>query len=224
MEENINPVQNVDVHKDIYTKTFLWMFLGLLATAFVSVFSYATGFTINFIEIWPVLLIVEVVVVIVFSLLLKKMPPSVVGVLFFVYAILNGVTLSTIFYVYNLSSIVIIFFAAAAIFGICAFYGKVTNRDLNKIGNILLVTLIVGVIISLINLFIGNSVVDIAVDWVILIVFFGITAWDMQKVRQLAESVNGSNDTLAIYCAMQLYLDFINIFLRLLQLFGSRKD
>ena len=64
MEENINPVQNVDVHKDIYTKTFLWMFLGLLATAFVSVFSYATGFTINFIEIWPVLLIVEVVVVI----------------------------------------------------------------------------------------------------------------------------------------------------------------
>lgn len=166
----------------------------------------------------------EVVVVIVFSLLLKKMPPSVVGVLFFVYAILNGVTLSTIFYVYNLSSIVIIFFAAAAIFGICAFYGKVTNRDLNKIGNILLVTLIVGVIISLINLFIGNSVVDIAVDWVILIVFFGITAWDMQKVRQLAESVNGSNDKLAIYCAMQLYLDFINIFLRLLQLFGSRKD
>ena len=108
--------------------------------------------------------------------------------------------------------------------GICAFYGKVTNRDLNKIGNILLVTLIVGVIISLINLFIGNSVVDIAVDWVILIVFFGITAWDMQKVRQLAESVNGSNDKLAIYCAMQLYLDFINIFLRLLQLFGSRKD
>ena len=224
MEENINPVQNVVVHKDIYTKTFLWMFLGLLATAFVSVFSYATGFTINFIEIWPVLLIVEVVGVIVFSLLLKKMPPSVVGVLFFVYAILNGVTLSTIFYVYNLSSIVIIFFAAAAIFGICAFYGKVTNRDLNKIGNILLVTLIVGVIISLINLFIGNSVVDIAVDWVILIVFFGITAWDMQKVRQLAESVHGSNDKLAIYCAMQLYLDFINIFLRLLQLFGSRKD
>ena len=204
MEENINPVQSVDVNKDIYTKTFLWMFLGLLATAFVSAFSYATGFTINFIEIWPILLIVEVVVVIVFSLLLKKMPPSVVGVLFFVYAILNGLTLSTIFYVYSLSSIVIIFFAAAAIFGICAFYGKVTNRDLNKIGTILLVTLIVGVIISLINLFIGNSVIDIILDWVILITFFGITAWDMQKVRQLAESVNGSNDKLAIYCAMQL--------------------
>ena len=113
-------MEKLDSRK-VLSKTFFWMFLGLLATAFVSVFSYATGFTINFIEIWPVLLIVEVVVVIVFSLLLKKMPPSVVGVLFFVYAILNGVTLSTIFYVYNLSSIVIIFFAAAAIFGICAF-------------------------------------------------------------------------------------------------------
>lgn len=224
MEENINPVQNVDVHKDIYTKTFLWMFLGLLATAFVSAFSYATGFTVNFIEIWPVLLIVEVVVVIVFSLLLKKMPPSVVGVLFFVYAILNGITLSTIFYVYKLSSIVYIFFAAAAVFGICAFYGNITKKDLSKIGTILLVTLLIGVIISIINLFIGNSIIDIALDWIILFAFFGITAWDMQKVKQLAESVNGSNDKLAIYCAMQLYLDFINIFLRLLRIFGSRKD
>ncbi len=224
MEQNINPVQNVEVHKDIYLKTFLWMFLGLLATAFVSAFSYVTGFTANFIEIWPVLLIVEVLVVIIFSLLLKKMPPSLVAVLFFIYAILNGITLSTIFYVYKLSSIVYIFFAAAAVFGICAFYGKVTKRDLNKIGTILLVTLFVGVIISLINLFIGSSMLDIALDWIILFAFFGITAWDMQKVKQLAESVDGSNDKLAIYCAMELYLDFINIFLRLLRLFGSRKD
>ena len=223
MVENVNPVQNTGVNNNVYSKTFLWMFLGLLATAVVSAFSYVTGFTINFIEVWPILLIAEVVVVIVFSLLLKKLPPGVVGVLFFVYAILNGITLSTIFYVFELSSIVFIFFAAAAIFGICALYGKITNKDLSKIGTILLVTLLIGVIISIINLFIGNSMIDIVLDWLILIVFFGITAWDMQKVRQIAESVE-NDDKVAIYCAMQLYLDFINIFLRLLQIFGSRKD
>lgn len=224
MVENVNPVQSVGINKNIYSKTFLWMFLGLLATAIVSSFSYVTGFTVNFIEFWPILLIVEVVVVIIFSLLLRKLPPGVVGVLFFVYAILNGVTLSTIFYVYKLSSIIFIFFAAAAIFGICALYGKITNRDLSKIGTILLATLLIGVIISIINLFIGNSIIEIGLDWLILIVFFGITAWDMQKVRQFAESGQMSDDKVAIYCAMQLYLDFINIFLRLLQIFGSRKD
>ena len=224
MVENVNPVKNIGVNNNVYSKTFLWMFLGLLATAVVSSFSYVTGFTINFIEFWPILLIAEVVVVIVFSLLLKKLPPGVVGVLFFVYAILNGITLSTIFYVFALSSIVFIFFAAAAIFGICALYGKITNKDLSKIGTILLVTLLIGVIISIINLFIGNSMIDIVIDWLILIVFFGITAWDMQKVRKFAESGQMSDDKVAIYCAMQLYLDFINIFLRLLQIFGSRKD
>ena len=224
MVENVNPVQSVGINKNIYSKTFIWMFLGLLATAIVSAFSYITGFTINFIEFWPILLIVEVVVVIIFSLLLRKLPPGVVGVLFFVYAILNGITLSTIFYVFELSSIVFIFFAAAAIFGICALYGKITNKDLSKIGTILLVTLLIGVIVSIINLFIGNSMTDIVIDWLILIVFFGITAWDMQKVRQFAESGQMSDDKVTIYCAMQLYLDFINIFLRLLQIFGSRKD
>ena len=224
MVENVNPVQSVGINKNIYSKTFIWMFLGLLATAIVSAFSYITGFTINFIEFWPILLIVEVVVVIIFSLLLRKLPPGVVGVLFFVYAILNGITLSTIFYVFELSSIVFIFFAAAAIFGICALYGKITNKDLSKIGTILLVTLLIGVIVSIINLFIGNSMIDIVIDWLILIVFFGITAWDMQKVRQFAESGQMSDDKVTIYCAMQLYLDFINIFLRLLQIFGSRKD
>ena len=224
MVENVNPVQSVGINKNIYSKTFIWMFLGLLATAIVSAFSYITGFTINFIEFWPILLIVEVVVVIIFSLLLRKLPPGVVGVLFFVYAILNGITLSTIFYVFELSSIVFIFFAAAAIFGICALYGKITNKDLSKIGTILLVTLLIGVIVSIINLFIGNSMINIIIDWLILIVFFGITAWDMQKVRQFAESGQMSDDKVTIYCAMQLYLDFINIFLRLLQIFGSRKD
>lgn len=224
MGENINPIQDVGINKNIYSKTYIWMFLGLLATGIVSVFSYFSGFTINFIELWPVLLIVEVVVVLLFTFLIKKLPPSVVGILFFVYAIINGITLSTIFYAYKLSSIVFIFFAAAAVFGVCALYGYITKKDLSKLGSILIVTLIIGVIVSVINMFIGSSMIDIIIDWVILLVFFGITAWDMQKVKRLAQSQEGSNDKLAIYCAMELYLDFINIFIRLLSIFGSRRD
>lgn len=223
MVENVDPIENVRINKNIYSKTFIWMFLGLLATGIVCVFSYVTDFPINFVEIWPVILIVEVIVVLIFSFLFKKLPPSVVGILFFIYAILNGITLSTIFYLYELSSILYVFFGAAAIFGICALYGKVTNADLSKFGTIFFVTLVIGIIISIVNLFIGNSIIETVIDWVVLLVFFGITAWDMQKVRQLSENTS-DNDKLAIYCAMELYLDFINIFIRILSIFGSRRD
>lgn len=228
MEENFNPVmQDIKEKNKVYTKTFLWMFLGLLATGIISVFTYFSGFTKNFIDIWGVLLVVELVVVILFSFLSRKLPPSVVGVLFFVYAIINGITLSTIFAVFELSSIIIIFFASSVIFGLCALLGNSTKIDLSKIGSIFLITLIVGALVSIINLFLKSSLIDIVIDWVILFVFFGITAWDMQKIKLYAKSDRGnidSEDKIAIYFAMDLYLDFINIFLRLLNIFGSRKD
>lgn len=224
MIENSSPIQDVGTNKKIYSKTFIWMFLGLLATAIVSVFTYFSGFTENFIGIWPVLAIVEVVVVIVFSLLIRKLPSYVIAVLFFIYAIINGITLSTIFAVFQLSSIIIVFFAASAIFGLSALYGYITNNDLSKLGTIFIITLIVGVVVSIINLFLRNSMLDIVLDWVILLVFFGVTAWDMQKVKMLANSEEGKDDRMAIYCAMDLYLDFINIFIRILSIFGNRRD
>lgn len=224
MIENSNPIQDVGTNKSIYSKTFIWMFLGLLATGIVSIFTYFSGFTQNFIEIWPILAIVEIIVVIVFSLLIKKLPPLAVAILFFIYAIVNGITLSTIFAVFELSSIIIVFFASSAIFGLCALYGYFTKGDLSKLGTIFMITLIVGVIVSIINLFLNNSIVDIVLNWVILLVFFGVTAWDMQKVKLIAQSEEGKDDRMAIYCAMDLYLDFINIFIRLLNIFGSRRD
>ena len=129
MEENVNPIQDVGINKNIFSKTFIWMFLGLLATGVVSVFTYFSGFTMNFIEAWPVLLIVELVVVLLFSLLIKKLPPTAVKLLFFIYAIINGITLSTIFAVFELYSIIIVFFASAGVFGVCALYGYVTKKD-----------------------------------------------------------------------------------------------
>ena len=125
---------------------------------------------------------------------------------------------------FELSSIVIVFFAASAIFGLSALYGYLTKGDLSKLGTIFIVTLIVGVIVSIINLFLKNSMIDIVLDWVILLVFFGVTAWDMQKVKMLAGSEEGKDERMAVYCAMDLYLDFINIFIRILNIFGSRRD
>lgn len=207
-------------------KTFFWMFLGLLGTALVAWYTYASGLFVSIFigGYWEMLLIAEILVVLLFSFLFKKLPPMIVGILFFVYAMLNGVTLSTIFVLFELNSIVWLFVVSALLFGGMAFYGYKTKKDLSNWKTLLFGILIVGVILSMINLLIGNSMLDVILDWVILFVFFGITAYDMNKIKALQEDENLDQSKLHIYGAMELYLDFINIFLRVLSLFGKRKN
>lgn len=138
---------------------------------------------------------------------------------------INGVTLSVIFVVYELSSIVSVFIISALVFGILGFIGYKTNRDLNSWGTYIIVFLIAGIVLSLLNLIVfRSSVLDIAIDWLILILFCGATIYDINKIKVLQESADINQDKIHIYCAMQLYLDFINIFLRILSLFGKSKD
>ena len=205
--------------------TFFWMFLGLLGTALVSIFTYSTDLAVNLIEggLFSVVLIVELVVVLLFTFLFKKLPPIVVTILYFVYAFINGLTLSTVFYAFELNSIIIVFFGAAALFGAMGFWGYKTNMDVSRWRPILTWTLIIGLVLSIINLFIGNSFLDILIDWAILITMFGVTVYDMHKIKEFAQESDVDENKLHLYCAMQLYLDFINIFVRLLSLFGKRK-
>ena len=205
--------------------TFFWMFLGLLGTALVSIFTYSTDLAVNLIEggLFSLVLIVELVVVLLFTFLFKKLPPIVVTILYFVYAFINGLTLSTVFYAFELNSIIIVFFGAAALFGAMGFWGYKTNMDVSRWRPILTWTLIIGLVLSIINLFIGNSFLDILIDWAILITMFGVTVYDMHKIKEFAQESDVDENKLHIYCAMQLYLDFINIFVRLLSLFGKRK-
>lgn len=170
------------------------------------------------------LLVAEVVVVLLFSFLFKRLPATVVGILYFLYAAINGVTLSTIFYIFELNSIIYVFLASAVLFGVFALIGYKTSADLSKWHTILFGVLIVGLILSVINLFVGNTMLDIVLDWVILLVFFGITMYDMNKIKNLETEDLKSPDKLYIYGAMELYLDFINIFLRILSLFGKRRS
>lgn len=209
----------------VFAKTFQWMFMGLLVTGLVSWYVYSSGLFIDIImnNYFNVLLIVELLVVILFSATLQKCPPIVAGAMFFGYAALNGVTLSVIYAIYTLSSISIVFFAAAAIFGLMALYGYTTNNNLTSIAPLLFTTLIVGIVVSLINLFMGSALVDTIVSWVILLVFSGITAYDIQKIKLLSQSGTIDSSKIHIYGALELYLDFINIFLRILSLFGRRR-
>ena len=217
---------HIETEENLIAKTFFWMFLGLLGTAIIAWYTYSKGLFIEIIlgDYWSILLIAEVVVVLLFSFLFKKLPPVVVGILFFVYAALNGVTLSTIFVIFELTSIVYLFIASAILFGGLALIGYKTKADLSKWHTILFGVLIVGVILSIINIFIGNGMLDLVLDWVILLVFFGITIYDMNKIKNLSEEVELDQEKLHIYGAMELYLDFINIFIRILSIFGKRRS
>lgn len=211
---------------NLISKTFFWMFLGLLGSAVVAWYTYASGLYIDIIfkGYFNILLILELVVVILFSWLFRKLSPTIVGILYFLYSMINGVFLSVIFIVFELSSVVWLFIASAVLFGGMAFFGYKTNKDLSNWRTLLFGVLIIGLILSLINIFFGNSMLDIIIDWVILLVFFGITAYDMNQLKQLQYDERLDRNKLHIYGAMQLYLDFVNIFLRVLALFGKRRD
>lgn len=226
MSEFENSESNVvRKNNNFISKTFLWMFLGLLATGIISVYTYNSGLLENMVysNMFGVVAIIEIVVVLIFSLLFRKLSATAVSILYFIYAILNGFGLSVIFATFQLESVYLLFFVSALVFGIFAFIGYKTKFDLTKVGNILFALLLAGIIISIINLFLGNTILDIALSWFILILFFGITAYDMQRIKRWSQVPEFQAEKLHIYAAMEIYLDFINIFIRLLSIFGKRK-
>lgn len=209
-----------------FAKTFFWMFLGLLGTAIVAWYTYSSGLCIKLAigNGFAVVAIIELIAVFIFSLCFRKLSPTVVGILYFVYAFLNGVSLSSIFILFDITSIGLIFVITAALFGILALIGYKTNKDLSNWSTILFTTLLVGIIASIINLFIGNTMFDLILTWIMLFLFFGITIYDMNTLKMMSQDASLNQDKLYIYGAMQLYLDFINIFLKLLRIFGRSRD
>lgn len=219
--------EEITVQNKLFGKTFFWMFLGLLGSGIIAWYTYASGLFINIImgDYFNILLIVELLVVLGFSLLFRKLPPIIVGILYFVYSMINGVTLSVIFVVFELSSILYLFGISALIFATLGIIGYKTNKDLTSWRPYLTVFLIAGVLLSIVNLFLlKNTTFELILDWLILALFFGITIYDINKIKLLQEEPSIDNDKIHIYCAMQLYLDFINIFLRILSIFGKRRN
>lgn len=206
----------------LIAKSFMWMFIGLLVT-------FLTGGVIclNMDVLAPALsslfivaVIVQLVLVFVLSKNILKMSPTAAKVLFLVYSMVTGFTFSSVFVVYELTSIIFVFALASVLFGIMGLLGYYTNLDLSKFGSYLIFALIAILLCSIVNIFWLNDTFSTIICIFSILVFLGFTAWDVQKIKRL----DVDNDNAAIYGALELYLDFINIFLDLLQLFGKEKN
>lgn len=219
-----SPIQQISTNS-ILTNTFFRMFLGLIASAITAFYAIYSGAYENIITngSFYYLALAEIAVVFVFSLFFRKLSPTVVTILYFGYAFLNGFTLSILFVAYKLSSICYAFVGTALLFGVLAFIGYKTDKDLSNWRTILLGALITGLILTIFNIFIGSTVLETILDLVMLLVFFGLTIYDTNKIKIMHEQGFCDEEKLYVYGAMELYLDFINIFLRILSLFGKRR-
>jgi len=210
------------MNSNIMTKVFLWMFIGLAVTfATGSVIANNPDMITNVFQGGSiiVLAILELVLVIVLSARITKMKPTTAKFLFILYSFITGLTFSSIFVVYNISSIIYVFLATSLIMLAMAAAGNFMKADLTKIGTILFVGLIGVILATIVNIFIGSSELMFAATIISIIVFVIYVAYDVQKIKQLEDIIPEEN--LAIYGALQLYLDFINIFIDLLRLFGD---
>ena len=211
-------------NNQIFTKVFMWMFIGLLVT-------FGTGYYISlnsnmfynvFAKYYLILAIIEIGVAIFLSVRIRKMSSMTAKILYLLYTFLTGLTFSAIFVVYEITSIIYVFGVSALIFGIFAAIGYFTKIDLSRIGVYLMMILIGIIICSIINIFVKSEAFNLGLVIAALIIFIIYVAYDIQVIKKNMYGIP-DEENLAIYGAFQLYLDFINIFIRLLELFGNRK-
>jgi FtsH-binding integral membrane protein len=170
-----------------------------------------------------IVIFAPLVAILAVSFAMDKFSTSSLTVFLHGFAALMGLSFATIFVVYNIGSIVSAFMGAAVLFGTMSFYGYFTKRNLDSVGQFMFIGLIAIIIASIINIFIGSTVFQMVISAIGIIVFLGLTAYDTQKIREMV-SVGGDTGKQEVMGALSLYLDFINLFLLLLQLFGGRKD
>ena len=211
-------------------RVYNWMFCGLMITTVI-----AWGITqlgeAAFRKVMALalpLMIVELVLVIVLSAAIRRMAAPVAGAIFIAYSALNGLTLSPIFLVYTQTSIFLAFGSCALMFAATSTFGYLTGMRLDRVGSYCFMGLIGFLIASLVNFFLHSEMLDYIISYAGVAVFVGLTAWDTQKMRMVGEA-NGEeaqSDAMrkvAIIFALSLYLDFINLFLYLLRIFGRRR-
>ena len=208
---------------------YLRMFLGLILTA-VTAFLAASSkeFMITLISnrllFWG-LMIAELAVVLVLSARINKMSTGMAALLFFGYALLNGLVFSTLFLAFDLGSIAQTFLITAGVFGAMTVYGYFTKTDLSKMGSILIMAFIGLIICTIVNIFLASSTMDWIISFAGVAIFIGLTAWDTQKIKMMIAYDGGANTgKIATIGALSLYLDFINLFFYLLRFFGASRE
>ena len=233
METNnlVRSIANKTAQVTLFRSVYVWMTLALAITGFVALY-VAKSYTLlnvmvqNNILFWG-LLIAEVALVMYLSASIHRISFTTATVLFIAYSILNGVTMSILFMVYTMSSIATTFFVTAGTFGATALYGYVTKKDLTRIGSLCIMGVIGLIIASLVNLFLHNSMMDLIISYIGVLLFVGLTAYDSQKIKRLLSGddieVNETSQKIALMGSLTLYLDFINLFIYLLRILGDRK-
>ena len=217
----------------LLNSVYQWMMVGLLISA-LSAFMVVHSATMlhllfgNPYMIW-VLFLIELGLVIAISAGINKMDVSTARVLFILFSIVDGMTLASIFIVYTEASIATTFFIAAATFGVMSLYGYFTDTDLSSWGNLLFAALIGLIIAMVVNFFLKSPAFEWWLSVIGVIIFVGLTAYDTQKIKALGEAMAEDGDPqslgrVAIVGALTLYLDFINLFILMLEFFGNRRD
>jgi len=208
-----------------------WMTCGLLLTAFVSWFAARTPAVLNLVFSSQItffgLIIAQLALVFVISGMVSRLSGAMATGLFMLYSALTGLTLASIFIVYTSSSIAGTFVVAGGMFGAMTVYGYTTKRDLSSFGNLLFMALIGIVLASLVNIWLKSTALMWAVTYIGVVVFVGLTAYDTQKLKSMGSQLSIDDKDgfrkYSIVGALTLYLDFINLFLMLLRIFGNRR-
>lgn len=211
-------------------KVYVWMALALAITgltAYIVATDQAVQAVIfgNKAVFWG-LIIAELAIVIGVSAAINKLSLPVATLLFVLYSVINGAMLSTIFFVYTMGSIATTFFITAGTFGAMSIYGYTTKKDLTSWGKILMMALIGVIIATVVNIFMKSSGLELIISYIGVAVFVGLTAYDTQKIKQMCLQAADAGETMQKYAllgALALYLDFINMFLYLLRIFGNRE-
>lgn len=212
-------------------KVYTWMALAMVITG-VTAYGVASTPSLlamiygNQIVFWG-LIIAEFALVFMINGMLNRISLTTATLMFVAYSVVNGAVLSSIFMIYTLSSIGQVFFITAATFAVMAFIGYTTKTDLTSMGKILFMALIGIIIATVVNIFVHSTGLQTVVSYLGVLIFVGLTAYDSQKIKHMLydqEAADESAQKLALVGALTLYLDFINLFLYLLRILGSRRD
>jgi FtsH-binding integral membrane protein len=222
--------QELAAQRTFMARVFGWMTIGLLTTALISLGMDAANLGRVLVQsqgLLIVLLIVQLGVALGMGFLINKIPAPVAGFLFLLYSAITGVVFSTLFLVYTHGSIAATFFITAGMFGTMAVIGYTTKKDLSGFGSLFMMALIGLIIASIVNMFLASSALYWLISFAGVIIFTGLTAYDVQKIKQsyaAGEYGSAAFEKTAVFGAFMLYLDFINLFLYLLRFLGNRRD
>ena len=230
--DNLNsPAAIAELQRSFVLRVYGWMTLGLAVTATASLYTIAdpnlAPRAVSSSLLSWLLIVVELALVLVLSARIRTLGLGTARLAFLAYAALTGVSLTPFVFSYTTASIFLVFVITTGLFGAMCLYGHLTHRDLTAGGSYLFMSLVGLILISVVNVFLGSRLMDWLASLVGVVVFIGLTAFDAQAVKVLGASLDEKGELVqkaAIIGALQLYLDFINLFLRLLQLFGEQRD